>query len=126
MQWTQATGHDKTNVFLEEDFFVHLNNNNLSTFTFLNPTCCGVGSESMHPSGLISDGEAYIKKHYDALRASKYWEETLFMITFVWKMENGPWKCSSTNISFRTRVAGLEITSPLSSPLGQMTLPTLR
>jgi phospholipase C len=36
----------------------------------------------MHPAGLISDGEAFIKKVYDALRAGPQWEETLFILTF--------------------------------------------
>jgi phospholipase C len=36
----------------------------------------------MHPSGLISDGETFIKKVYESLRAGPQWENTLFIITF--------------------------------------------
>lgn len=36
----------------------------------------------MHPSGLISAGEALIKQVYEALRNGPQWEETLFILTF--------------------------------------------
>jgi phospholipase C len=36
----------------------------------------------MHPSGLISAGEALIKQVYEALRAGPQWEQTLFILTF--------------------------------------------
>lgn len=55
---------------------------NLPEFSFIDPSCCGVGTNSMHPTGLISDGEAFIKNVYDALRASPQWNETLFILTF--------------------------------------------
>ncbi|KAJ6083718.1 hypothetical protein N7467_007853 [Penicillium canescens] len=54
----------------------------LPEFSFVDPSCCGQGTSSMHPTGLISDGETFIKNVYDALRASPQWEETLFILTF--------------------------------------------
>ncbi|KAJ5770701.1 uncharacterized protein N7511_002752 [Penicillium nucicola] len=54
----------------------------LPEFSFVDPSCCGQGTSSMHPTGLISDGETLIKNVYDALRASPQWEETLFILTF--------------------------------------------
>lgn len=54
----------------------------LPEFSYLNPSCCGVGTTSMHDSGLISDGEAFLKSIYDSLRNGPQWEETLFVLTF--------------------------------------------
>ncbi|PLN81641.1 phosphoesterase [Aspergillus taichungensis] len=54
----------------------------LPDFTYLNPSCCGKGTNSMHPTGLISDGETLLKDVYDALRASPQWNQTLFIVTF--------------------------------------------
>ena len=54
----------------------------LPEFSFIDPSCCGTGTNSMHPTGLISDGEAFIKEVYDALRASPQWNTTLFILTF--------------------------------------------
>ncbi|RFU31706.1 hypothetical protein B7463_g4635, partial [Scytalidium lignicola] len=54
----------------------------LPTFSYLNPSCCGVGTTSMHDSGLVSDGEAFIKKVYDSLRAGPQWDNSLLIITF--------------------------------------------
>lgn len=54
----------------------------LPEFSFIDPSCCGQGTNSMHPTGLISDGETPIKNVYDALRASPQWNQTLFVLTF--------------------------------------------
>ncbi|KAL2015061.1 hypothetical protein VTK56DRAFT_6413 [Thermocarpiscus australiensis] len=71
-----------SNVVDISQFFVDAAAGNLTAVSFLNPSCCGVGTTSMHPSGLISAGEALIKQVYEALRASKQWEETLLILTF--------------------------------------------
>jgi phospholipase C len=63
-------------------FYVDAAAGNLTSLSFINPSCCGVGTTSMHPTGLISAGEALIKNVYEALRASPQWEETLFILTF--------------------------------------------
>lgn len=36
----------------------------------------------MHPAGLVSDGEVFLKQIYDALRAGPQWGNTLFIVTF--------------------------------------------
>ncbi|KAJ5730300.1 uncharacterized protein N7483_004808 [Penicillium malachiteum] len=54
----------------------------LPEFSFIDPSCCGQGTNSMHPTGLISDGEAFIKEVYDSLRASPQWNDTLLILTF--------------------------------------------
>ncbi|OBT53777.1 hypothetical protein VE04_05122 [Pseudogymnoascus sp. 24MN13] len=51
-------------------------------FTYVNPSCCGVGTNSMHPTGLVSDGEVLLKQMYDAIRNGPQWENTLFIVTF--------------------------------------------
>ncbi|KAK2781034.1 hypothetical protein FQN52_001925 [Onygenales sp. PD_12] len=80
--WTRESGTELTNVHLKDKYFTHLEEGTLPELVYLNPTCCGVGTESMHPDGLVSDGEQYIKDMYEALRASKYWEKSLMVITF--------------------------------------------
>lgn len=54
----------------------------LPEFTVLAGSCCSVGTTSMHPSGLISDGETLIKNIYEAVRASPQWDSTALLITF--------------------------------------------
>lgn len=78
--WTYKTGNDDKIVPLA-NFYHDAAKGNLSELTYLNPSCCGVGTTSMHPSGLISDGETLIKSVYDALRASPQWNNTLFLLT---------------------------------------------
>ncbi len=80
-QWTYDAGL-AGNVVDMPQFFVDAAAGNLPSFSFLNPSCCGVGTTSMHPSGLISAGEALIKQVYESLRASPQWNETLFILTF--------------------------------------------
>ncbi len=82
--WFQSTydaGRQGDIVNLSQ-FFVDAKAGNLTSLSFLNPSCCGVGTTSMHPSGLISAGEALIKQVYEALRASPQWQDTLFILTF--------------------------------------------
>jgi phospholipase C len=79
--WTVE--HDTMANFADmTQFFSAAANGSLPEFSYINPTCCGVGTNSMHPSGLVSDGEAVLKNIYEALRASPQWKETLFIITF--------------------------------------------
>lgn len=79
--WTYTSGNDKLIVPLSQ-FYTDAAGGDLPEFTFLNPNCCGTGTSSMHPTGLVSDGETLIKNAYDALRASPQWESSLFIITF--------------------------------------------
>lgn len=81
--WTIASGKNNANYIKPfESFFQDAYLGRLPEFTFINPTCCGVGTTSMHPSGLISDGEVVLKQIYDALRNGPQWKETLFIVTF--------------------------------------------
>ncbi|KAJ5818141.1 Phosphoesterase [Penicillium riverlandense] len=79
--WTKETNNTDKVVPIGQ-FYTDAANGNLPEFSYLNPSCCGVGTTSMHDSGLISDGEAFIKKVYDALRSGPQWEESLFILTF--------------------------------------------
>ncbi|EAW07094.1 phosphoesterase superfamily protein [Aspergillus clavatus NRRL 1] len=79
--WTYATkNEDKIQPLAK--FYTDAKAGALPEFTYINPSCCGVGTKSMHPAGLISDGEALIKSVYDALRAGPQWHDTLFILTF--------------------------------------------
>ncbi|RFU29209.1 hypothetical protein B7463_g7114, partial [Scytalidium lignicola] len=81
--WTVSTGHNSaTYIKPLENFFQDAYLGRLPEFTYINPSCCGVGTTSMHPSGLISDGEVLLKQLYDAVRTGPQWKETLFIITF--------------------------------------------
>lgn len=80
-QWTYDAGLED-NIVEMDQFYTDAAAGNLSSFSIINPSCCGVGTTSMHPTGLVSDGEALIKNVYEALRSSAQWEETLFIITY--------------------------------------------
>ncbi|KAJ5117129.1 hypothetical protein N7476_006407 [Penicillium atrosanguineum] len=79
--WTITSGNKGLAQPLTS-FYSDAANGTLPEFSFIDPSCCGVGTNSMHPTGLISDGETFIKNVYDALRASPQWDETLFILTF--------------------------------------------
>ncbi|KAL2813227.1 phosphoesterase [Aspergillus granulosus] len=79
--WTYATGNEDKIVPLA-NFYDDAAAGALPELTYINPSCCGVGTTSMHPSGLISDGETFIKSVYDALRSGPQWDNTLFILTF--------------------------------------------
>lgn len=79
--WTLASGGVNKTVPMTQ-FYDDAVAGNLPTFSYLNPSCCGVGTTSMHDSGLVSDGEAFLKQVYDSLRAGPQWEDTLFIVTF--------------------------------------------
>jgi phospholipase C len=65
-----------------DSFYEDAKNGKLPQLAYINPSCCGVGTNSMHPTGLVSDGEQLIKHVYEALRASPQWNETMWIITF--------------------------------------------
>lgn len=79
--WTLESGNEEKTVPVTQ-FYSDALKGALPTFSYLNPSCCGVGTTSMHDSGLISDGEAFLKKVYESLRAGPQWENTLFILTF--------------------------------------------
>lgn len=79
--WTFDSGNDNKIVELDQ-FYIDAAAGNLTSFSILNPSCCGEDTTSMHPTGLVSLGEGLIKDVYDALRGSPQWEETLFILTY--------------------------------------------
>ncbi|KFY24158.1 hypothetical protein V491_02278 [Pseudogymnoascus sp. VKM F-3775] len=80
--WTVATGMDKTNVRPLESFFQDAYLGKLPQYSFINPSCCGLDTNSMHPTGPISTGEVFLKQIYDAVRTSPQWDNLLLVITF--------------------------------------------
>lgn len=79
--WT----HDSNNTDLVQpiaNYYSDAKAGKLPEFTVVGPSCCSVGTNSMHPQGLVSDGEQLIKDVYEALRASPQWDESLLLITF--------------------------------------------
>jgi phospholipase C len=80
--WTETSGAAKTNIKTLDEFFQDAYLGRLPQFTYVNPSCCGVGTNSMHPTGLISDGEVLLKQLYDSLRNGPQWTNTLFIVTF--------------------------------------------
>lgn len=79
--WTFTSGNIDKAVPIKE-FYSDAAAGQLPEFSFIDPSCCGAGTNSMHPTGLISDGEMLIKNVYDSLRSSPQWNETLFVLTF--------------------------------------------
>lgn len=79
--WTFASSNQHLAVPLNE-FYSDAAAGTLPDFSFIEPSCCGQGTTSMHPTGLISDGENLIKNVYSALRTSPCWNQTLFILTF--------------------------------------------
>ncbi|OQE19685.1 hypothetical protein PENFLA_c018G03467 [Penicillium flavigenum] len=79
--WTFTSGNSDKAVPLD-NFYADAAAGTLPEFSFVDPSCCGVGTNSMHPTGLVSEGEALIKDVYDAVRSSPQWEETLLILTF--------------------------------------------
>ncbi|KAG6811044.1 hypothetical protein H0H92_009203 [Tricholoma furcatifolium] len=79
--WTYTSGNTGLVVDLDT-FYTDAAAGTLPDLSYINPSCCGSGTNSMHPSGLISDGEALIKEVYESLRAGPQWNQTLFILTF--------------------------------------------
>lgn len=79
--WVFTSGNEDLATPLD-NFYSDIKAGTLPDFSFIEPSCCGVGTTSMHPTGLVSDGETLIKNVYDALRASPTWNETLLLLTF--------------------------------------------
>ena len=69
-----------------DDFFEDIQNGDLSDYNFIEPRYDTgnnyLDGNSMHPLNDIRKGEALVKRVYEALRNSKYWSDTMFIITF--------------------------------------------
>src|SRR6185312_4200208 len=69
-----------------DDFFEDIQNGDLCDYNFIEPRYDTgnnyLDGNSMHPLNDIRKGEALVKRVYEALRNSKYWNDTMFIITF--------------------------------------------
>ncbi|KAJ3472940.1 hypothetical protein NLG97_g10618 [Lecanicillium saksenae] len=80
-KWTYQSNNTHRIVFMDS-FYEDAKKGKLPHLSYINPSCCGDGTNSMHPTGRVSDGEQLIKDVYEALRASPQWNDTLWIITF--------------------------------------------
>lgn len=64
-----------------DDFVDALNTETLPDYTFLEPVW-GHAGNSQHPNYSVAAGEQYMLQIYNALKSSKYWEDTLLVITY--------------------------------------------
>lgn len=80
-KWTYSSNNTHRVVMMPQ-FYKDAQAGALPNLTYINPSCCGDGTNSMHPTGRVSDGEQLIKDVYEALRASPQWNQTMFIITF--------------------------------------------
>jgi phospholipase C len=79
------TAANKKNVYDMDEFFTHVANGDLPQFVVLQPQTsphAGTLPSWQHPDAPVSEGERLYKKIYESLRASKVWNDTLFMITY--------------------------------------------
>jgi phospholipase C len=69
-----------------EDFFEDVQNGDLGDYNFIEPRYDTgnnyLDGNSMHPLNDIRKGEELVKRIYESLRNSKYWADTMFIITF--------------------------------------------
>ncbi|GAB1316936.1 hypothetical protein MFIFM68171_07146 [Madurella fahalii] len=65
--WTYTSGNTGRIQPLAK-FYTAAAASTLLELSYLNPPCCGVGTNSMGPARKISDGEALVKKVYKSLR----------------------------------------------------------
>ncbi|CAK7207996.1 hypothetical protein SEUCBS139899_010830 [Sporothrix eucalyptigena] len=80
--WKNYHNPADKNVVDLDNFYVDASAGDLPNFSIINPSCCGVDTTSMHPTGLVSLGEGLIKDVYDAVRGGPQWNETLFIVTY--------------------------------------------
>ncbi|KAJ7212019.1 phosphatidylglycerol specific phospholipase C [Mycena pura] len=70
------------NVVPIENFFQDAYLGLLPQLSYLNPSCCGENTNSMHPDGNVSFGQIFVKQIYDTLRQGPHWDDTLLLITY--------------------------------------------
>ncbi|KXT12285.1 hypothetical protein AC579_5671 [Pseudocercospora musae] len=68
-KWTYGSNNAKY-VVPPTNYYKDASASTLPHLTVIGPSCCDFGTTSMHPQGLVSDGEQLIKDVYEALRAS--------------------------------------------------------
>ena len=69
-----------------DDFFEDVTNGKLMDYSFIEPRYDTgnnyLDGNSMHPLNDIRQGEALVKRVYEALRNSQFWSDTMLIITF--------------------------------------------
>ena len=69
-----------------DDFFEDVKNGNLTDYNFIEPRYDTgnnyLDGNSMHPLNDIRKGEELVKRVYEALRNSQYWNDTMLIVTF--------------------------------------------
>jgi len=78
--WTAQNA--RGSVVPVENFFQDAYTGQLPALSYINPSCCGANTNSMHPSGNVSYGQAFVKQIYEALRNGPLWESSLLLITY--------------------------------------------
>ncbi|KAJ7244817.1 phosphoesterase [Mycena rebaudengoi] len=78
--WTATNA--RNNIVPIENFFQDAYLGLLPQLSYLNPSCCGANTNSMHPDGNVSFGQIFVKQIYDAVRQGPHWEDTLLLITY--------------------------------------------
>lgn len=72
----------KSNVVPLQNFFQDAFLGVLPQLSYINPSCCGQNTNSMHPSGNVSYGQVLVKQIYDSIRSGPQWDSTLLLITY--------------------------------------------
>ncbi|KAL1961977.1 hypothetical protein VTN77DRAFT_712 [Rasamsonia byssochlamydoides] len=78
--WTAQ--NRKQNVVPVENFFQDAYLGLLPQLSYINPSCCGLDTNSMHPTGNVSFGQVFVKQIYEAVRNGPLWDKTLLLITY--------------------------------------------
>ncbi|KAJ7784864.1 phosphoesterase family-domain-containing protein [Mycena maculata] len=78
--WTEANAAN--NIVPIENFFQDAYLGVLPQLSYLNPSCCGTNTNSMHPTGNVSYGQVFVKQIYDAVRQGPHWSDTLLVVTY--------------------------------------------
>ncbi|KAE8348662.1 phosphoesterase [Aspergillus coremiiformis] len=80
--FTNINKTSRANVVPVENFFQDAYLGVLPQLSYINPSCCGTNTNSMHPTGNVSYGEVFVKQIYDAVRQGPKWDKTLLFITY--------------------------------------------
>ncbi|KAF5339232.1 hypothetical protein D9757_015179 [Collybiopsis confluens] len=78
--WTHTNA--PKNIVPIENFFQDALLGTLPQLSYLNPSCCDLNTNSMHPSGNVSFGQVLVKQIYDAVRQGPHWSDTLLLFTY--------------------------------------------
>ncbi|KAJ7069774.1 putative phosphatidylglycerol specific phospholipase C [Mycena amicta] len=79
--YASTKAHSPANIVPIENFFQDAYLGVLPQLSYLNPSCCGLNTNSMHPDGNVSYGQVFLKQVYDAVRQGK-WSDTLLLVTY--------------------------------------------